>query len=297
MKKENTMNTTKNNSMMKHTVLTASIAAACLVSASALADFPPVIIDTNIVLDYQQTIDMTGAVSIPTAVNLPDEADISINQFNHDSPITATANLINNTPSGLDGQWITSVNVDVTAVGNNASIDVSNTSPVIGSVQGNQNSMRTAVGAITGNRFDLDAGEIVELNVTTVGNNLTIDAEDASNIYGVQVGSIQYNYDSGSIAIGSITDNGFGVNAPTTPTTTTPVMPPRGNDPILNVTAVGNNLSTIAPTSGSMTQINRGSTVVATGLIARNIGPLGPVSMNVSAVGNNISIKQPTINQ
>lgn len=296
MKKENKMNATKNNSMMKHTVLTVSIAAACLVSASTFADFPPIIIDTAIVLDYDETIDMTGAINVPTAVNLPEEADISINQFNHDSPITARANLINNTPSGVDGQAITSVKVDVTAVGNNASIDVSDTSPVIGAVQGNQNSMRVATGVIRGNRFDLDDGEIVELNVTTVGNNLTIDAEDVSNVDGVKVGTIQFNYESGSTARGSIVGNGFGVDAPTTPAPA-PVTPPRGRDPVLNVTAVGNNLSTIAPTSGSMTQINRGSSIVATGLISRNVGFIGPVNMSVTAVGNNISIQQPTVGE
>lgn len=277
---------------MKRTILTTSITLACFVSLNAQADYPEVIIDSAIVLEYDQNIDMTGTVVVPTAVDIPDVADISVNQFNHDSPITATASVINNTPSGINDETITSIDVTASAIGNNASIDVSsNVDPVIGSIQGNQNSDHIAIGTISGNRIDLGADEIVELNVTAVGNNLSIDAEDASNTGTINLGSIQYNYDSPSIATGSIVGNGFGVNAPGTgPGTTTQ---PAGFDPKLTVTAIGNNLSTLAPTTGSITQINRNSPVVASGLVSQNVGQVGPISVNVSAVGNNINIKQP----
>lgn len=279
---------------MKKGLLKTSIATACLVSVNAFADFPEVVIDSEIVLDYGSTIDMSGAVNIPTVQhNSAVDADISINQFNHDSPVTAVANVFNNTPTGVDGQTITEVQVDVTAVGNNADIDIVDSSIVIGAVQGNQGSLHTAVGSISGNRIDLDYGNVVELNVTSVGNNLTVGAENPDYVEGIHLGTVQFNYESGSTAIGSIDGNGFGVDVAGTPA---PVVPPAGNDPTLNVTAVGNNLTSIAPTTGSISQINRGSGVQATGVIARNIGFIGPIAMNVTAVGNNISIKQPSVN-
>lgn len=273
---------------MKKGLLKTSIAAACLVSVNAFADFPDVVIDSEIVLDYGSTLDMSGAVNIPTVQNnsLLD-ADISINQFNHDSPVTAIANVVNNTPTGVDGQTITEVQVDVTAVGNNADIDIVDSSIVIGAVQGNQGSLHTAVGNINGNRIDLDYGSIVELNVTSVGNNLTVGAENPDYVDGIHLGTVQFNYESGSTAIGSIDGNGFGVDVAGTPAP----VPPLGNDPLLNVTAVGNNLTSLAQTTGSISQINRGSAIQATGVIARNIGFIGPIGMNVTAVGNNISIK------
>ena len=259
---------------MKNTILATSIALACFATV-AHADYPEVIINSDIVLDYDQYIDMTSVVNVPTSVDLSDTADISVNQFNHDSPISATGGVSNNTmPQGTDG--ITSIEVNVTAVGNNAAIEVDSANPVIGSVQGNQNSTHYATGNITGNRIDLAQGEIVQLDVTAVGNNLSIDAEDSRG--GIELGSIQFNYESGSTAVGSISGNGFDVNAV-------------GRDPVLNVTAVGNNLSVIAPTTGSLTQINRGSAVHALGLISRNTGNVGPVELAVTAVGNNISIK------
>ena len=257
---------------MKNTILATSIALACFATV-AHADYPEISINSDIVLDYDQYIDMTSAVNVPTTVEISDVADISINQFNHDSPITAIGGVTNNM-GRADG--ITSIDVDVTAVGNNASIEVDSATPVIGSVQGNQNSTHYASGNIVGNRIDLADGEIVQLDVTAVGNNLSIDAEDSRG--GIELGSIQFNYESGSTAIGNITGNGFDVNAV-------------GRDPVLNVTAVGNNLSVIAPTTGSLTQINRGSAVHATGLISRNTGNVGPITLAVTAVGNNISIK------
>ena len=97
------------------------------------------------------------------------------------------------------------------------------------------------------------------------------------------------NHDSPVTATGTIINNGFGVD----PTTAAVVTPPVHNDPKLVVSAIGNNLSSFAATSGSMTQQNIGSPITATGLITRNLGHIGPVSLNVTAVGNNISISDP----
>lgn len=280
--------------MKKNTLIT-SIALACLTTTTvAYADFPLVTIDSEIILNYDQKIDLQGAVSVPVA-NVPTEADISINQFNHESPIESIGRVVNNRPSGLDGQVISEIDVDVTAVGNNASIDVSGSSnPVIGSVQGNQVGGSTAIAEVSGNRIDLGEDKIVEVSVTSVGNNLSIDAEDPAGVDGIVLGSVQFNYESPTTATGRIVGNGFGVDAPGTTAAPNPVVtPPVGIDPKLTVTAVGNNLSAIAPTTGSLTQINRGSPVSASGVIARNIGQVGPVSLSVTAVGNNISIKQP----
>jgi hypothetical protein len=266
--------------ILKNINLISSIALACLTTVT-YADYPEVIINSDIILNYDQKIDLRPAISVPTVADLPD-ADISVNQFNHESPISAIGRVVNNRPSGVDGQVISEIDVEVTAVGNNASIDVSGTAnPVIGAVQGNQWSSHTAIGEISGNRIDLDEDKIVNLAVTSVGNNLSIDAENSADVESIGLGSIQFNYDSPTTAIGSIVGNGFGVNA-------------RGVVPTLTVTAVGNNLSSLAPTTGSLTQINRGSPVTATGLVSRNTGKIGPINVSVTAVGNNISIKQPS---
>lgn len=274
---------------MKKSILAVSISLACAFAATTVsADFPEVIIDSEVYLNYDKNIDMTDAINIPT-VDLDEEATISINQFNHDSPVRATGNVIGNTPSGVGGQGITDLKVNVTAVGNNASVELNTNEEVIGAVQGNQNGGASASGNIIGNRVDLDDEGIVELNVTAVGNNLSISGVDGKDLEGVVVGSMQFNYDSPVTASGSIIGNGFGVDPTGTPTT--PAIRPPGKDPKLAVTAVGNNLSTILGTSGSMTQINRNSRITSTGLIARNTGFVGPVSLDVTAVGNNISIK------
>jgi len=286
---------------MKKTVLVSSIALAMtLTAATAQADFPAVIIDSDVILNYDQTIDLTSAIQVPgSGVNL-DEADISINQFNHDSPVSATGSVINNTPSGIDGQVISDLQVNVTAVGNNASVELADTA-VIGAVQGNQNGGASATGVIMGNRVDLDDvvnddGEtvagIVELNVTAVGNNLSISSlDDKSLDAGATMGTMQFNYDSPVTATGMIVNNGFGVDPLAPPA---PAVAPVRQDPVLVVTAVGNNLSTLGGSTGSMTQINRNSPISATGLITRNVGFVGPVSLDVTAVGNNISISNPT---
>ena len=287
---------------MKKSVLAVSVSLACAFAATTVsADFPEVIIDSEVYLNYDKDIDMTGAINIPT-VDIDEEATINVNQFNHDSPVSATGNVINNTPSGIDGQAITDLKVNVTAVGNNASIDLDNDYHVIGAVQGNQNGGATATGNIIGNRVDLDkvvdkdgneVDGIVELNVTAVGNNLSVAVPEGEQLNGVVLGSMQFNYDSPVTATGSIVRNGFGVDPTALPTT--PAVRPRARDPKLAVTAVGNNLSSILGTTGSMTQINRNSPITATGLIAQNTGFIGPVSLDVTAVGNNISIKAASV--
>jgi hypothetical protein len=266
--------------ILKTINLMSSIAIACLTTV-AYADYPEITINSEIVLNYEQEIDLTDAISIPTAVALPD-ADISVNQFNHDSSVTAIGSVVNNRPSGVDGEVISAIDVQITAVGNNASIDVSDLeTPVIGSVQSNQNSDHTAIGRIANNRIDLGEDEIVNLAVTSIGNSLSIEANvDAdADVDTIGIGSAQFNYDSYTSADGSITGNGFGVNA-------------RGVDPTLSVTAVGNNLSSLSPTNGTLAQLNLNSSVSATGLVAGNTGQIGPINVNVTAVGNSISIKQ-----
>ncbi|RTZ67631.1 MAG: hypothetical protein DSZ29_00465 [Aquificaceae bacterium] len=276
---------------MKKSVLAVSVSLACVFAATtASADYPNVVIDSEVLLNYDQDIDMTGAINIPT-VDMGDEADISVNQFNHDSPVRATGSVINNRPTGVNGQVITEIKTNVTAVGNNASVEINNDNMTIGAVQGNQNGGATAIGNISGNRVDLNEDGIVELNVTAVGNNLSVKTPDDNELSGTTIGSMQFNYDSPVNATGSITGNGFGVN----PMGRGWRGRPRGIDPKLTVTAVGNNLSSIMGTSGSMTQINRNSTIRATGLVSRNVGAVGPISADVTAVGNNISIKAPTV--
>lgn len=256
---------------------------AASMSGAVYADFPNVVIDTEIVLDYNETIDMNDAVNIPTASDLATVADISVNQFNHESGIDVMGEVLNNVGAG-------EINVNVTGVGNNASIDVglNDKGSAVGAVQGNQVSPINASVNVERNTIIEESEVIVEL--TAVGNNLNIENE----IGGTTVGSIQFNYDSGITAVGAIDNNGFGVAAPVEPPAPTPPPPPAPRpDPALTVTAVGNNLATVAPTIGSMTQINRNSPILVTGSIAGNIGSVGPISLDVTAVGNNISISQP----
>jgi len=279
----------KKDYKMKKSVVASSISLAfVLVATTASADYPEVTIDSEIYLNYDQEIDLSGAVNVPT-VDMGDDADVSVNQFNHDSPVFATGDVSGN--MGANGSGITDLHVDVTAVGNNASIDIASDNTVIGAVQGNQNGGATAVGSITRNRIDLDkvinedgdlVDGIVELNVTAVGNNLTVASANGDGLDGTQIGSVQFNYDSPVTATGYISGNGFGIN-------------PVSRDPKLVVTAVGNNLTSVLGTTGSMLQVNRNSTVSARGYVSRNRGDIGPVSVNVSAVGNNISIKAPTV--
>nr|CAA6807589.1 MAG: Unknown protein [uncultured Thiotrichaceae bacterium] len=281
---------------MKKTTLAIALAAT-FAATTVSADYPEVIIDSDILLNYDQEIDMTSAVTLPSvSTDALGDADISVNQFNHDSPVSATGSVIDNTPTGVDGQAITDLQVNVTAVGNNASIELDTDGTTVGAVQGNQNGGASATGEISGNRVDLDkvidadgneVDGIVELNVTAVGNNLTIDGDAVKD---AAVGSMQFNYDSPVNATGTISGNGFGVD-PTAAPTPEPVVAPVARDPKLAVTAVGNNLSSIKGTTGSMTQINRNSPIAATGLISGNTGFVGPVSLDVTAVGNNISIK------
>ncbi|MCK5811014.1 MAG: hypothetical protein KAH00_07980 [Cocleimonas sp.] len=277
---------------MKKLTLVRSIAIACSFTAmTANADFPTVVIDTDdtITLDYDQAIDMTGAINVPT-LEITDPADVSVNQFNHDSPVSAVGGVSNNISAG--GSGITDLHVDVTAVGNNASIELGTDGLVVGAVQGNQNGGASAVGSITGNNINLGTVQNkegkwvdaeVELNVTAVGNNLTIDGVGENGITGTQLGSVQFNYESPVTATGSINNNGFNVSS----------LRPR--DPKLTVTAVGNNLSAPLGSTGSMLQINRASPISARGFVSGNRGNIGPVNVSVSAVGNNISIKAPSV--
>ncbi|MCK5901967.1 MAG: hypothetical protein KAG28_02365 [Cocleimonas sp.] len=271
--------------MKKLTLVTSIAFAFTLAATTVYADYPAVSIDSDIILNYDKEIDLSDSVSIPSVI-LDEEADVSINQFNHDSPVSATANVIGNTAQG-GNDGITDLKVNVTAVGNNASVDIA-TDTVVGAIQGNQNGGATASGNIVGNRINLgqvkdadgkDVDGLVELNVTAVGNNLTIANAEGDDSEAV-VGSLQFNYDSPVTATGNISGNGFGVN-------------PRFRDPKLAVTAVGNNLTSVLGTRGSMTQINRNSAISASGYVNGNRGDIGPVSVDVTAVGNNLSIKAP----
>lgn len=272
---------------MNKITLVSSVAIVCSFAAmTASADYPSVSIDSEITLNYDQDIDVSGAINVPT-VDMDTEADISINQFNHDSPVTAIGGVSNNTAAG--GTGITDLHVNVTAVGNNASVELNTDGVVVGAVQGNQNGGATAMGNITGNSINLgtvqdkDGNWVdaeVELNVTAVGNNLTIEGDVA----GTEIGTVQFNYDSPVTATGYINGNGFDVT------------PQRPRDPKLTVTAVGNNLTAPLGTTGSMLQINRNSPITAIGSVSGNRGNIGPVNVNVTAVGNNISIKAPSTN-
>ena len=290
---------------MKKTALVGAIAVACsLAATTAHADFPNVVIDSEIVLNYNQEIDLTEAVNVPQFIFTDESASISINQFNHDSPVTALGEVINNQPTGVGDEVISDIHLDVTAIGNNASINIDQDYTVIGNVQGNQNGGATAVGRIDNNRIDLgeitnEDGDIVqgvvELNVTAVGNNLTIaavegcDDECGATVEGTTIGSIQFNYDSPVSAMGSISDNGFGVD-PANPNPPAVVPPTPRPDPKLKVSAIGNNLTAPLGSVGSMTQINRNSPISAIGLVSNNLGSIGPLDVDVTAVGNNISI-------
>ena len=93
--------------MKKKTLATAVALATAFTLTTASADYPEVIIDSEILLNYDQEIDMTNAVTLPTIdSDALGNADISVNQFNHDSAVSSTGNVINNTPTGVDGQAI-----------------------------------------------------------------------------------------------------------------------------------------------------------------------------------------------
>lgn len=261
---------------MKKILLVSSLSLAFgMMATVAQADYANVSIDSDIVLNYDQEIDMTNAVQVPTNVDLGDNIVNVVNQNNHNVTVNASGDVTNN-------NWVQGdIQVDVTAVGNNASIAVVN-ADVIGSEQGNQNTDINATGLIVGNR--IGASE-VELNATAVGNNLSISKVDAyDNDVSVGVGAVQFNYDSDISAVGIVSHNQFGVP----------------KDPTVNVTAVGNNISSIDSTRSSTLQLNKGTTISAIGTVnnnlgnAHNHGTIGPINVAVTAVGNNLSISVPT---
>ena len=253
---------------MKKTLLVSSISLAfSLLAVTAQADYADISIDSDIILNLDQEVDLTGAIQIPT-VELEWDASNTIIQNNHATNITAVGTVNNNSSTG-------DINVDVTAVGNNVSVDLSDISEVgvIGVVQGNQETTVSAIGEINGNNIGVAE---VELNTTAVGNNISISNVDTD----VQpnLGSVQFNYDTTISAEATINDNNFGV--------------PR--DPTVNVTAVGNNISSFDGTLSSTNQLNVNSTVSSVGQVNGNLGNIGPITVAVTSVGNNLSISVPT---
>jgi len=156
------------------------------------------------------------------------------------------------------------INLDVTAIGNNASIDVGSIS-TIGAVQGNQETNIAAIGAITGNNI----GQVeTELNVTAVGNNLSVSKTDIyDDDISATVGAVQFNYDSSITATGVVSDNAFGV--------------PR--DPAVTVAAIGNNFSSFNGITSSNMQLNVGTTISSHGIVNSNTGNIGPVNVSVTS--------------
>lgn len=254
--------------MMNKTLLAASLATAfTMMATTAQADYTNVVIDSDVVLNYNQEIDMTGAVNVPT-VEIDETGNNVVSQNNHDVIIQATGIVSNNNLIGDD------INVNVNAIGNNASIEIDD-SVTIGSVQGNQNTDITAAGSITNNQI----GEVeTELNVTAVGNNLSIarteiDDEDTT----AAIGAVQFNYNTTVTASGVVSGNNFGVR----------------RDPVVKVSAIGNNFSSFEGVTTSNMQLNRGVTISSFGSFSDNTGNIGPIDVSVTSVGNNLAIKLP----
>lgn len=253
---------------MKKTLLAASLVTAfTMMSTTAQADYANVVIDSDVVLNYNQEIDMTGAVNVPT-VEIGETGDNVVSQNNHDVTIQSTGIISDNNTIGGD------INLNVNAIGNNASIEVDNYA-TIGSVQGNQESTISASGFITENRI----GDVeTELNVTAVGNNLSIARTEVDNeATSAAVGAIQFNYDTTITATGVVKGNNFGVQ----------------RDPVIKVSAIGNNFSAFNGVTTSNMQLNKGTTITSFGSFSGNVGNIGPVDVSVTSVGNNLSIKLP----
>lgn len=204
--------------------------------------------------------------------------DQYVEQANVNSPVTAHADVSNNW--GLD-----ETNIDMTAVGNNVSVAVSNEHSFnTGINQSNLNSAVTAE-AYVNNNWTTPEAEIF-IDVTAVGNNISIDQATLHGSVGATLS--QYNENSPVSAVATVNGNMFGAIRP--------------RDPDIDAVAVGNNTSIsldplqtnqVGQVTAAVSQTNVNSPVTAAGQIVGNRGfftGVGIVNVSGTAVGNNLNI-------
>ena len=173
---------------MKTSIASLSLVSGLALSALALsvnvqADFPRVVIDDTIVINYDKDV----------SVDTPDVnvGGVQVNQFNHNVDVNADTTVVGNT--GLD-----KVTVDTTAVGNNAAVEVDDKT---GLVQGNQ--VGSVNASTTVQNTQLNPGAMVEISTTSVGNNANL--QGGGN-------AIQFNFDTNVSA-----NTNYSLNAPVRP--------------------------------------------------------------------------------
>ena len=221
------------------------VLAGYLFAPAAHADYAPVVVNGSIVLNYDESIDVDHPINF--------DVDAANTQFNHDVDVNAVSRVSGNDNLG-------EVNVNTTAVGNAADIDLGD----ITSVQGVQESSISARSVINDNTIPNNE---VYSTTTAIGNQATLNGDTVSNT--------QFIYDSSVSAVNKIVGNDFGA---------VPL------DPDLDTTAVGN-AATLTGSDVDSYQLNRGVDISARSVLKWNGGSVGPVNVDTRAIGNSVTIR------
>ncbi len=221
------------------------VIAGYLFAPAARADFAPVVVNGSIVLNYDETIDIDHPINM--------DVDAANTQFNHAVSVKAVSHVGGNNELG-------EVNVNTTAVGNAADIELGDAT----SIQGVQESSITARSII---EYNTIPDSEVYSTTTAIGNQATIDGDVVSNT--------QFVYDSRVSAVNRVVGNDFG---------SVPL------DPDLDTTAVGN-AATLTGSDVDSYQLNRDVAINARSVVKWNNGAVGPVNVDTRAIGNSVTIR------
>lgn len=216
-----------------------------LFAPTTRADYAPVVVNGSIVLNYDESIDVDHPINF--------DVDAANTQFNHDVNVNAVSRVSGNDNLG-------EVNVNTTAVGNAADIDLGDAT----SVQGIQESSISARSVI---EYNVIPNNEVYSTTTAIGNQATLNGNTVSNT--------QFIYDSSVSAVNKVVGNDFG---------TVPL------DPDLDTTAVGN-AATLTGSDVDSYQLNRDVNIGARSVLKWNGGSVGPVNIDTRAIGNSVTIR------
>lgn len=155
----------------------------------------------------ETNIDVTAVGNnVAISVANDDSFNTGINQSNINSAVTASATVNNN--------WTTpdaEIFVDVTAVGNNISIDQATLHSNVGATltQVNDNSPVSAIGTVNGNWFGAIRPRDPDIDAVAVGNNASInlDALNTNQVGQVTAAVSQANVNSPVTAVGQVSGN------------------------------------------------------------------------------------------
>lgn len=259
---------------MKRKLIPLTVLAACCTAASAYAWEP-----LNLNYDDRLKGDTWLTVDSDISLDIENNGELTIDQGNKKGHATASAISTNNQ------RVIEKIDVDATAVINNASIDtIGNGHGILNvdALQTNTKGDATATASITRNSV-LPETELFA-TATAVINNLSINtSEDLSSEIA------QINHAGDSTATARINNNRFTVADGVVP------PPPRPFDPAPSATAVVNNLSLPGNAiSTTVAQQSVGGSATAFAEARGNIGvgqlTTGFIEVDATAVINNLSI-------